>query len=171
MKKTICIISFSPIYRDGRVLRQIKYLAPHYDLTVIGYGHPHPAWKDYRNPINWIPLKPLVFSRTRAICEQIFLLLGRISWSFYDYWLFRTPPHNEALKHAIESRCDAFHANDWDTLPVAARAARQHQARLVFDAHEYGPLQYEHRRSWRLLRSPAINLVCKWSTSQHRLHP
>jgi hypothetical protein len=37
-RPTICIISFSPIARDARVLRQIDYLAPHYDLAVLGHG-------------------------------------------------------------------------------------------------------------------------------------
>jgi len=43
---------------------------------------------------------------------------------------------------------DAIHANDWEALPVAAEAADRRGAKLVFDAHEYGPLQFENRPDW-----------------------
>lgn len=61
-KKSICIISFSPIYRDARVLRQIKYLSPFFDLNIIGYGHSHPSWLNMPN-VKWIsidhPIEPV----------------------------------------------------------------------------------------------------------------
>ena len=53
--KSICIISMSPVARDIRVLRQIKYLAPYYNLTVIGYGQPHPSWSNM-DSIVWNPV-------------------------------------------------------------------------------------------------------------------
>ncbi|HWP47293.1 MAG TPA: hypothetical protein VNM22_09045 [Candidatus Limnocylindrales bacterium] len=159
MKKSVCIISFSPIYRDGRVLRQIKYLSRVYDLTVIGYGPPHPDWKD-KQGIKWISVVRKPLTLTQKFSELILLmLLGRLRPSFYDYWYWRRLHHRQALEHAMASPGDAFHANDWEALPVAAEAARRHQARLVFDAHEYGPLEFEDRRYWRLLYSPAIRYI------------
>ncbi len=62
----------------------------------------------------------------------------------------------DALAKAVASGCDAFHANDWNALPVAAEAARRLGARLVFDAHEYAPLEFENRALWRLLYAPVI---------------
>lgn len=55
MEKKVCILSFSPIYQDARVLRQIKYLSPYFDLTVIGYGHPHSNWINTPN-VRWIQI-------------------------------------------------------------------------------------------------------------------
>ena len=35
----VAILSFSDIPSDGRVLRQVEYLARHYVITLLGYGH------------------------------------------------------------------------------------------------------------------------------------
>lgn len=55
VRRRICILSFSHIARDARVLRQVKYLAPYYDLTVIGFGPPHKDWQNAPN-VKWIDL-------------------------------------------------------------------------------------------------------------------
>jgi hypothetical protein len=55
MRKSICIIALSPIAKDARVLRQIRYLSPLFDLTVIGYGPPHPEFAD-SPAIRWVQL-------------------------------------------------------------------------------------------------------------------
>ncbi len=41
-------------------------------------------------------------------------------------------------------------------MPIADEAARRTGAKVVFDAHEYSPLEYENRLSWRLLYSPLV---------------
>ncbi len=195
MEKNVCIISFSPIYRDARVLRQIKYLSTRYGLTVIGYGKPHPNWAEVEK-IHWISLdlpgllnpandqhtafhkdswkKPkkfftnlfketwvmrilrTVLSRFRLFVYYATLGMGRFHRSFYEWWYWRNIYHRQALEYAAKSNCDAFHANDWDALPVAAEAAKRMNAQLVFDAHEYAPLELENHRYWKFLFRPAI---------------
>ena len=44
--RRICIIAFKNASSTIHVLRQIYYLAPHYELTVIGHGSPDPAWPE-----------------------------------------------------------------------------------------------------------------------------
>ena len=133
MRKRICILSFSPIYRDARVLRQIKYLSKDHDLNVLGYGAPHPQWTNVKN-IEWhvleTPLSPLITKMEGLI----FLVLGRLTTSFYDRWYWRKRHHRIALEIATANECDAYHANDWEALPVAAEAAKKTNAQLVFDA-------------------------------------
>ncbi len=200
MEKNVCIISFSPIYRDARVLRQIKYLSPRYGLTVIGYGKPHPNWAEVEN-IHWISLDlpgPLnsandqhtafhkdswnktkkfftnlfketwvmrilrtMLSRFRLFVYYAILGMGRFHRSFYEWWYWRNIYHIRALEYAAKSHCDAFHANDWDALPVAAEAAKMNSAKLVFDAHEYAPLELENRPFWKLLNRPLITYFIK----------
>lgn len=48
----ICILSFSPIAIDRRVLREIKAASDQFEITVIGYGNWQPP--DY---VNYIELK------------------------------------------------------------------------------------------------------------------
>ncbi len=193
-KKSICIISFSPIYRDARVLRQIKYLSPYYDLTVIGYGHPHPSWLHMPN-VRWISIdysmEPIHKKdrlegmgtlerfiggrltrflrsslRPKAIAEYLVMFLGRFHPSLYEVWFWRKTQHAQALKHAAENGFDAILANDWNALPVAAEAAKKSNARLVFDAHEYAPLELENRCYWRILFQSMIIYFLKKYVSQ-----
>src|SRR5205814_994983 len=109
----ICILSFSPIYRDGRVLRQIEYLAPYFDLTVIGYGPPPSGCPQ----VQWKSIAPQSNAFTK-ITGLALLVLGRLCRPFYNWWYWQKPHHRQALAAALESKPTALHANDWNTLPV-----------------------------------------------------
>ena len=170
LKKSICIISLSPIAQDARVLRQIQYLSLLYDLTVIGYGPPHPSYAD--TSIKWIQLDQHVNSEIPNLrtalwnldfknlnlshhiakriwrnTNKVLLSLGNIFPKAHELWYRRQAYCLEAIRHAINARCHAYHANDWNTLPIAARAARRNHAVLVLDLHEYAPLQYNEDTS------------------------
>ena len=54
-----------------------------------------------------------------------------------------------------------IHANDWDALPVAVKAAETTGAQIVLDLHEYSPLQYENRWKRRILFNPMIDYFLK----------
>jgi glycosyltransferase involved in cell wall biosynthesis len=155
MEQSICLISFSPIYRDARVLRQIRYLAPHYRLTVIGYGQPHPDWQNHPQ-VKWISVAEGGRRLTKPV-RLALLLLARLQPRFYDNWYWQKSHHTLALTEALASDSLAYHANDWEALPVAAEAAKKTGARLIFDAHEYAPLEFEDVWTWRLLHAPAIS--------------
>jgi glycosyltransferase involved in cell wall biosynthesis len=152
----ICILSFSPIHRDARVLRQIEYLAPRYRLTVIGYGPPVARWPD----VEWamVATRSNAFTRLSGLA---LLALGRVAHPLYRAWYWQKPHHRQALRHALAARADAYHANDWHALPVAAEAARRRGARLVLDAHEYAPAEFEDRRGWRLLYRPLVTSILR----------
>lgn len=156
MRKRICIISFSPIHRDARVLRQIEYLSPHYDLMVIGYG---PPIEGYAN-VEWRPVEVRSNAFTR-VTGLIWLLLGRVLPRMYELWYWQKLHHKAALRHAKEWECDAYHANDWNALPVAAEAAKHQGAKLVLDAHEYAPLEFENSKGWRALYAPLVNYMLR----------
>src|SRR5438046_6660714 len=140
-KKKVCIISFSPIARDARVLRQIQYLSKRYYVTAIGQGNADPLWPE---TVTWIRVLTVrrerflrrILSRSSGLA---LLLAGKVLPSAYLRWYWRQSLMKDALAKAIASGCQAFHANDWNTLPIAAEAAKALGARLVFDDHEYAP--------------------------------
>ena len=165
MRKRICILSFSPINRDARVLRQIKYLSKDYDLNVIGYGEPDPYWENVQN-IKWHVLQMPVSPWIEKLKGLMLLTLGRLKTSFYDRWYWRKGHHRLALDIATANKCDAYHANDWEALPVAAEASEKTNARLVFDAHEYAPLELENRWYWKPFFQQAIIYFIKKYASQ-----
>jgi glycosyltransferase involved in cell wall biosynthesis len=166
MKKNICILSFSNITRDARVLRQIEFLSPIYNLTVIGYGQPHPDWISNKN-ITWINV-PEPTSNVRTKLSGLLLLLYSkiLNLSYDNYYWRKSTKRSDVLEHALASRCDAYLANDWDTLPIAASAARRLKAKLVFDAHEYGPLQFDNRPLWEFLIASMIRSVIHQHSTQ-----
>ena len=109
MRKRICILSFSHIIRDGRVLRQIEFLAPHYDLSVIGFG------QSPRPDIEWLPIDhPLTGSD--KIRVSLGLVFARIFPQLYDYVYWHQPPHQQARAYLKEPRWDAFLADEWKAL-------------------------------------------------------
>jgi hypothetical protein len=155
MNKRIGIISFSPVARDARVLRQIRYLGLGYDLVVIGFGDGHPTWPGSPG-VTWLPVAPADKNLKSRLGGVIYPLLGKLTSRAYDAWFWRKPHRRAALELAVAHRCDAYHANDWDALPIAAEAAARYGVPLVFDAHEYAPLEFGQRRLWRFLYTPAI---------------
>src|SRR5437870_2965121 len=106
-KKRVCIIAFKPVASTIHVLRQINYLAPHYELTVIGHGEPDDGWPD----LEWhsVPEQTV----TDKITKLFWYLAGRVLPQFYDIWFWRAARHRLAYEYALSSGADAFHANDW----------------------------------------------------------
>jgi len=125
LKKSICILSLSNIDRDGRVLRQIDYLSQKYLLTVIGYGTPPDRFA--KNPgINWRVIKQPGITFLKII-KKIF---GRFIQAPF------LPKTHPAYRYAVETECVAYLANNWDSLPFAALAARKMDKKLILDLHE-----------------------------------
>lgn len=153
-RKRICVIAYKPARTTIHVLRQIDYLAPEYDLTVIAHGEPDLDWPS----LNWraVPeAKPGVASKIVKLASH---LAGRIVPACYDRWFWALKRHRMAYEVAVASGADAFHANDWEALPIAVAAARRTGARVVLHLHEYAE---EDRRLgiWRLLVAPAIRYL------------
>ena len=162
-RKSICVLSFSTISNDARVLRQIKYLSPHYDLNVVGYGAPKEAWTKQESvhcyPIDTFETKPPKSSLSRImrrIINSLILGLGRFQPLLYEQWYWSRRHHIQALEYLTQSSCDGILANDWEALPVASEVAKRKNVKLVFDAHEYAPLEFEDSRSWQFFFKQAI---------------
>lgn len=152
-KAQIVILSFSDIQRDGRVLRQIQYLSPHFDVSVIGYGE-LPAQLSDRVSMYSIQAPP---SRARRLRKAFWLPLAKFaSPRAYETWYWMEGEFSTAYDFLCDLRPLAIHANDWESLPVAVRAAGLIGARVVSDLHEYAPLMRENRRYWRAFYKPAV---------------
>jgi glycosyltransferase involved in cell wall biosynthesis len=149
----IVILSFTPIHRDGRVLRQVEYLSKHFRVTVVGYGH-LPASLESR--VRMLSIEPPTTLARRAR-KLLLLPLGRLlPEKVYPVWYWREGEYLTALNLLSQIRADIIHANDWESLPVAARAARGTAMQVVLDLHEYAPLMRENRWYWRVFYQPSI---------------
>jgi hypothetical protein len=56
---------------------------------------------------------------------------------------------------------DIFISNDLDTLPLAINLAKRCNAKVFFDAHEYAPLEFDNRWSWKYLHQPFREYLCR----------
>lgn len=138
-RQHICIIALSPIARDARVLRQVEYLSPHYDITVIGYGNAPPQWAD---KVAWYNVVGNKVNKWIDFALRITIVaLGRFLPFILPLEYVLTKRARHIKKIIFEANADAYHANDWDTLPLVVPIAKKLGAKIVFDAHEYSPGQ------------------------------
>jgi glycosyltransferase involved in cell wall biosynthesis len=152
-RPTISIISFSPIARDARVLRQIDYLAPHYDLVVLGYGAPPPRWQNVES-VRWVSADPLRWYEMQHL--RALLVAGRV-WqpsTCYELWYWLQRPYRQAFERLRHAHANLVFANDWSALPLGWRLAARWNAPLILDLHEYAPLEWEEQWNWRLFAAP-----------------
>lgn len=143
------------IQNDARILRQAEYLGKTYEVHIISYGK-----KDVPIPVS---VKSLHIVGTlyagrwlRRIKSALLLPLGRLfpDWA-YDAWYWQRPGHREMYELLLKIRPDFIHANDWWTLQVAVKAAKETGAKVVVDHHEYAPQEYE-KGWWKLLYKPLV---------------
>jgi hypothetical protein len=150
----IAIVSFSPIHCDGRVLRQVAYLSERFEVAVIGYGQ-LPALLEGKVEMHPVRCPTSLARRGRKL---LLLPLGLLfPRSGYETLYWHEGEHRTALECLLRSGADAIHANDWESLPVAVKAAREMEARILLDLHEYAPLMRENRRYWKVFYKPMIN--------------
>ena len=154
MRQRVCIISFSAIHRDGRVLRQIETLAPHYDLTVVGYGPP-PV-----EGIEWIPIDRAL-SPLDKVATSLLLLAGRVVPALYDYRYWHRPHYAQAHALLQGRQWDAFYANEWSAVPIALATAETNAAPVIYDAHEYTPLVLADNLAWRWFYAPMLRYLLR----------
>lgn len=165
---SVCVISFSPLARDARVLRQIETCARHYDVVVIGFDD---TWHVPEMPSNvtWRLMPGVTPTETTAAeGRQSYTLLVVRIWEhvpsgvknrLYD-WLFWTRPrYREALRLACSEPHSAYVANEWNALPVAIAAASRTGGRVLFDAHEFSPLENESDRYWMAVRGAMSHAI------------
>jgi hypothetical protein len=106
-------------------MREIFYLSKEYSVTAIGYG---------ASPSDLIPhadVKFIEIPRSSRTFFRRFKDLFRVM-----RYLLGTVDRQKVLNKAEKSKAHVYIANNWDTLPVAARAAIKNDAKLVLDIHE-----------------------------------
>ncbi len=158
----VAILSFSDIQRDGRVQRQIDYLSRHFSVTVIAYDQLEPQLAERARTI---PILPPTSPQRRGR-KAVVLPLGRLlSPRVYDTWYWSEREYAKAVEILGKIEFDATHANDWDSLPLAVRAAQKTETPVVAGLHEYGPLMRANSAYWRWLYRPKITYFLRKTLS------
>jgi glycosyltransferase involved in cell wall biosynthesis len=152
-RQTICLTSFSPIVKDARVLRHLKYLGAHYDLIAIGYG-PDPSSALPGVTLRWHSLTPAWGSRWRRIFRTLARWPGRILPAF-DWVPDNMMADWRAARDIVDAaEYDLFLGNDVSPLLLAVHQQKRTGKPFVMDYHEYAPLEAEEKRWHRWFHGP-----------------
>ena len=126
------LLSFSPLDKDPRVLRQAAFLRDDYAVTAAGFGAACSAFPKFIG-IESEPTSSL-FKATQAIKLKLH--------HFEDYY-WSQPHVADAWGKLKKLQFDVIVANDLSSLPLAIRLSRKNKARIVLDVHEYEPRHFE----------------------------
>jgi glycosyltransferase involved in cell wall biosynthesis len=148
--KTILIISYSPLHRDPRILRQIQALKQNYKIATIGYT------QVMDDTIIYYPVKMPEKKSLSKKMKLLFLLLT--SYKKFIIKLLEVIFEFENIFSLDIDRPDVIIANDWDGLFLASSLKSKHNwtANIYFDAHEYSPKEFDNSIKWRLVIQPII---------------
>ena len=160
----VLVLSFSDLATDPRVNRQLRFLAPRHQVTAAGWTDPRVAG------VRFVPLDPRRKPLPRRLLAAARLLAGRFD---AYYWNRSEVVDCRDRLAGLGAEAEVVIANDIDALPVALALAPR--ARVLFDAHEYAPLEFEDRlffrvfqqrfRAWQcrtfIPRAAAMTTVCE----------
>ena len=147
--KNILIISFSNLKRDPRVQRQISFLKNKYKLITAGYGDPEVENVQY---LSLIPKPKINYIK-------LFLSVARILTHQYETYYWQKDLIVHCLEVLKDIKVDLIIVNDVDPLPIAFRISQK--AKVIFDAHEYAPLEYEESLFFKILRQNYVTYLCQ----------
>ncbi|WP_214035231.1 glycosyltransferase [Methanospirillum sp.] len=137
--KKIAIISLSNLIQDPRVFRQIDALKQDYKIITAGLTS---------SGIPEIPFFQLEFFGKKIYQRSLCMKLTKNYENFY--WNYGNL--QELGQYLRKEEPDIIIANDIDMLPVAIQ--NKGYAKVIFDAHEYSPLENDESLLFRLLFKP-----------------
>lgn len=158
----VCLLSMSRIEDDPRVRRQGDALV-HDRWSVLGVGlsggrSTAPDW-----PVRRIGSEPIPAGGKARVAVTAQMLSARLSSRTAQRALWANPAVLEMWRHVRDQPADLFVANDWWTLPIAARAAATHGGQYAYDVHEHSLTQGAMRWRWRALFPPLIAAIeARW---------
>jgi glycosyltransferase involved in cell wall biosynthesis len=145
----ILCVSFSPIYADSRVLRQLEVLRQHGEVTTVGYG---PAPEGVKRHIE-VP-------EGASSLPETPLGVAKLALHLHNAVELCAPGEKAVKRDTVESGpYDLVVANDARALPLAFAAAGK--APVLADMHEWSPEERATVLVWRLLVGPYMLHLCK----------
>ncbi|PHP52396.1 glycosyltransferase [Actinomyces ruminis] len=147
-RPAILVISFSPIARDARVLREISALAEIGQVTSVGYGPTPPHVANHLQIPDSAPSLPQTPSGVLKLATRRLRSAETAA-----------PAAQTAIRLVGDDRFDMVVANDARAIPTAFAVA--HGAPIWADMHEWAPEERTHVTSWRLLVAPLMDHICR----------
>lgn len=152
LRKKVLVICFSDLARDPRVYRQIYFLQKtgRYEITALGYQNP------CIDNVEFIRVESDRYKKTSLRVKNVILLKSN---SFESYY-WSSSQVKQAFNIVSNKKFDLIIANDLNTLPLAVKLASQINCKLLLDAHEYAPRQYDEKWSFRFFFQDYWEYIC-----------
>lgn len=145
----ILCVSFSPIYADSRVLRQLEVLQQHGEVTTVGYG---PAPEGV--------LRHIEVPENASSLPETPLGVAKLALRLHNAVELTAPGEKAVKQQVVESGpFDLVVANDARALPLAFAAAGE--AKVFADMHEWAAEERATILVWRVLVGPYMEHLCK----------
>lgn len=149
MRKYVLVIVFSNLKHDARVMRQVQFLAKHFDVSLVAFD------ADPLAHVTLFKINQTKLTILRKGLLSLALLLRIYKWA---YKLFHN--YEKHLQSILKDKSfDLIVANDVDTLPLAF--SLKGKGKIIFDAHEYAPRHFEDKLIWRIFFQPFNLHLCK----------
>lgn len=148
--KQVLVLCFSQLHKDPRVRRQLAALHGHAQVTAAGLSDP--------GGVRFVPLMPPPQVAASKLWQAANLMLRR----YAGY--YRGQPHIRHARAALSplmGDMSCIIANDIDALPLALELARPYGVRVLYDAHEYTPSEFEHSLKWRVFMQGYRSWQCR----------
>lgn len=145
----ILVLSFSSLHNDPRVYRHISFLNDTHTVHTLGYTP---------SGIKGTIHTSLTFDRPKTFAEKSVSALLLLLRFFTHYYNSQLTIQNTRL-FLKNNSFDVIIANDIDALPVALENKKN--AKVIFDAHEYAPREFEDKWIWRLFFQRYKTHLCR----------
>lgn len=149
--KNILILCFSELHKDPRVYRQILALKDSYNVIAAGWSSPQ------IDKVSFIQLNKTSDNKAKRIINGLFKLKLRLFKSYY--WSNKN--YQEAFQKLKALDIDLILANDIESLPISVKLAELKKCKLIYDAHEYTPREFENSWRWRFFHQRYKIYLCK----------
>ena len=148
MLPSIAIISFSPLHEDARVQRQIRTLTSMCRVTALGWTDP------CIEGVRFVDV-----SQRRRTRLETAIMACRLKAKRFET-VYRSQQSVRRVAEALRDHDYALIvANDLYALPVALTC--RGSAKVLFDAHEYSPRQFESWFLWRFFIQEYKTYLCR----------
>lgn len=150
-RRTALVLTFTPINREPRALREIDHLRLTHDVTTAGFGSAPRAGLEH------IELVDLKMHRILSFLNQgLFAFLLLVRWHSFAYAIH---PRTRMARRTLRGRdWDVIVTHDVITTPLALSLDA---GPVIVDLHEYAPRQGEDSRRWRILMAPYFRWILR----------
>lgn len=147
-RKRALVVSFSNLRTDPRVQRQITLLRHDFDLRAAGHADPG------ADGVEFFPVSPRHWSPPRKLLAAALLKAG-----FFEEAYWSSESVADAMRALRGRAFDLIIANDVWTLPLALKL--RGAGKVLFDAHEYAPREFEDKWKWRFFFEKFNEYLCR----------